>query len=51
MVAKGIGYGYGLSQATASEKAKAGWKVEEILGYFYENITSISKQVALVWQE
>ena len=42
-VAKGIGHGYGLSQATANEKAKAGWKAEEILGYFYKNITFISE--------
>ena len=42
-VAKGIGHGYGLSQATANEKAKAGWKAEEILGYFYKNITYISE--------
>lgn len=40
---KGIGHGYGMSQATANEKAKAGWKAEDILGYFYKNITFISE--------
>lgn len=42
-VSKGIGHGYGLSQATANEKARAGWKAEDILGYFYKNITFISE--------
>lgn len=40
---KGIGHGYGMSQATANEKAKAGWKAEDILGYFYKNIAIISE--------
>lgn len=42
-VSKGIGHGYGLSQATANEKALAGWRAEDILGYFYKNITFISE--------
>ena len=42
-VVKGIGHGYGLSQATANEKAKEGWKAEDILGYFYKNIAFISE--------
>ena len=42
-VVKGIGHGYGLSQAAANEKAKAGWKAEDILSYFYKNITYISE--------
>lgn len=42
-VVKGIGHGYGMSQATANEKAKEGWKAEDILSYFYKNITFISE--------
>lgn len=42
-VSKGIGHGYGLSQTAANEKAKDGWKAEDILGYFYKNITFISE--------
>lgn len=42
-VAKGIGHGYGLSQTAANEKAEEGWKAEDILGYFYKNITFISE--------
>lgn len=42
-VVKGIGHGYGMSQAAANEKAKAGWKAEDILSYFYKNITFISE--------
>lgn len=42
-VVKGIGHGYGMSQTTANEKAKAGWKAEDILSYFYKNITFISE--------
>lgn len=40
---KGIGHGYGLSQVSANEKAAAGWKAEDILGYFYKNIAFISE--------
>lgn len=40
---KGIGHGYGLSQWTANQKAKEGWKAEEILGYFYKNIAFLSE--------
>lgn len=42
-VSKGIGHGYGLSQHTANEKAKEGWRAEDILGYFYKNIALISE--------
>lgn len=41
--AKGIGHGYGLSQWTANQKAKEGWKAEDILGYFYKNIALLSE--------
>ena len=40
-VSKGIGHGYGLSQATANGMAKEGWTAEDILGYFYKNIAFI----------
>ena len=36
---KGKGHGYGLSQHAANEKARAGWTAEDILGYFYKNIS------------
>lgn len=42
-VAKGIGHGYGLSQWSANQKAKEGWKAEDILGYFYKNIVILSE--------
>ena len=42
-VSKGIGHGYGMSQESANEKAEAGWKAEDILSYFYKNITYISE--------
>ena len=42
-VAKGIGHGYGLSQAGANARAREGWKAEEILTYFYKNIELISE--------
>ncbi len=38
-VTKGIGHGYGLSQYTAGRKAKEGWTAEEILCFFYKNVT------------
>ncbi|MCC8024962.1 MAG: SpoIID/LytB domain-containing protein [Clostridium sp.] len=41
--AKGIGHGYGLSQWTANQKAKEGWRAEDILGYFYKNIALLSE--------
>ena len=40
---KGIGHGFGLSQHTANELAKEGWKAQDILGYFYKNIAFISE--------
>lgn len=42
-VSKGMGHGYGLSQWTANQKAKEGWKAEDILGYFYKNIAFLSE--------
>lgn len=39
---KGIGHGYGLSQAGASAMAEEGWGYEEILNYYYKNISLIS---------
>lgn len=42
-VVKGIGHGYGLSQAGANARAREGWKAEEILTYFYKNIELISE--------
>lgn len=42
-VTRGIGHGYGLSQFAANEKAKEGWKAEEILKHFYKNIALISE--------
>lgn len=40
---KGTGHGYGLSQHTANELAKEGWKAQDILEYFYQNITLLSE--------
>lgn len=42
-VCKGVGHGYGLSQAAANARAKEGWKAEDILTYFYKNIDLISE--------
>lgn len=42
-VCQGIGHGYGMSQHEANEKAKEGWKAEDILAYFYKNIVIISE--------
>lgn len=40
---KGIGHGYGLSQAQAAELAEEGWDAEEILLYFYKNVALVSE--------
>ena len=44
IIAKGIGHGLGMSQYTANEMAKDGKKYEEILDYFFENVSR--KEVA-----
>ncbi len=41
--AKGAGHGYGLSQAGARAMARAGWHYEEILHYYYKNISLVSE--------
>ena len=38
-VSKGIGHGYGLCQYGAKKKAEEGWTAEDILGYFYKDVT------------
>lgn len=40
---KGIGHGYGLSQAGADAQAREGWGYEEILQYYYKNILLTSE--------
>lgn len=40
---KGVGHGFGMSQAAANERAREGWKAEDILSYFYKNIDLISE--------
>ncbi len=42
-VVKGKGHGYGMSQYDANCKAAEGWGYEDILHYFYQNITLISE--------
>lgn len=41
--AAGTGHGYGLSQAGARAMAREGWKYEEILHYYYKNISIVSE--------
>lgn len=41
IVTKGVGHGYGLSQYGAKVLADEGWKAEDILNYYYQNITLI----------
>ncbi|MDO4295819.1 MAG: SpoIID/LytB domain-containing protein [bacterium] len=43
IVTKGVGHGYGLSQYGAKAMADSGWKMEDILQYYYQNITLISE--------
>lgn len=40
---KGRGHGYGLSQAGADAMAKEGWGYQDILNYYYKNISLISE--------
>lgn len=40
---KGKGHGYGMSQYDANCRAADGWSFEDILHYFYQNITLISE--------
>ncbi len=42
-IVKGVGHGFGMSQAAANERAGEGWKAEDILSYFYKNIELISE--------
>lgn len=42
-VVKGSGHGYGLSQAGADAMAKEGWGYQDILNYYYKNISLISE--------
>lgn len=39
----GAGHGYGLSQAGANAMAREGWNYEEILHYYYKNISIVSE--------
>lgn len=39
----GSGHGYGLSQAGAGNMAREGWNFEEILHYYYKNISLVSE--------
>ncbi|MGL5434952.1 MAG: SpoIID/LytB domain-containing protein [Lachnospiraceae bacterium] len=40
---RGKGHGYGLSQAGADAMAKDGWGYQDILNYYYKNISIISE--------
>lgn len=40
---RGSGHGYGLSQAGADSMAAEGWRCEDILKYYYKNISLISE--------
>lgn len=42
-IVKGTGHGYGLSQAGADAMAKEGWGYQDILNYYYKNISLISE--------
>lgn len=39
VIARGSGHGYGLSQAGADSMAAEGWRCEDILNYYYKNIS------------
>ncbi|MCC8127839.1 MAG: SpoIID/LytB domain-containing protein [Clostridiales bacterium] len=41
VIVRGRGHGYGLSQSGADSLARKGWGYEEILSYYYKNITLI----------
>lgn len=40
---RGSGHGYGLSQSGANAMAKEGWSYQDILNYYYQNISIISE--------
>lgn len=40
---KGVGHGFGMSQAAANARAGEGWKAEDILPYFYKNAELVSE--------
>ena len=40
---RGRGHGYGMSQAGADAMAESGWGYEDILNYYYKNISLISE--------
>lgn len=42
-VCSGIGHGYGLSQYGANQKAKEGWTAQDILEYYFKDISIISE--------
>lgn len=42
-IVKGIGHGFGLSQAGADVMAGEGWGYQDILNYYYKNISLISE--------
>lgn len=42
-ISKGVGHGYGLSQAGADAMAGEGWGYQDILNYYYKNISLISE--------
>lgn len=42
-VIKGVGHGFGLSQAGADAMAGEGWGYQDILNYYYKNISLISE--------
>lgn len=42
-VTKGIGHGYGFDQYGADQKAKEGWKAEELLKFYYKDIEVVSE--------
>lgn len=43
IITRGSGHGYGLSQAGADSMAAEGWRCEDILHYYYKNISLISE--------
>lgn len=42
-IVKGVGHGFGLSQAGADAMAGEGWGYQDILNYYYKNISLISE--------
>ena len=43
IVTRGVGHGYGLSQAGAAGMAEEGWDYPSILQYYYKNISLTSE--------